>query len=241
MDPVDVWFPYRSVRLVLSEDKHLEDTGFFSSPDIFLACTPMRRMGNRWWGGGGVTGPPETARLVPVLCGGLGGRVDGSAPTDNTWHYPMCPWEPPLPTDPNTYHMMFLKASSSLVCLVWGWEIRAAVRTNLQVHVVHHHVHYMVVIFEEDDHPIHTVSSVTCFCCGETLTDATLTIPCGTRGKIENATGWTRRRPGQERKLISGPTSVTSPMWSHSNISFASSQPSIATYQWWWTTSRGYE
>ena len=47
MDPVDVWFPYRSVRLVLSEDKHLEDTGFFSSPDIFLACTPMRRMGNR--------------------------------------------------------------------------------------------------------------------------------------------------------------------------------------------------
>ena len=56
---------------------------------------------------------------------------------------------PPLPKKyTKIYCVYFPKDSSSLVCLVEGFQIRAVIKTNIQVHFMHQPLQYTVLILE---------------------------------------------------------------------------------------------
>ena len=63
-------------------------------------------------------------------------------------------WTAPLTTPyPRLYMVSFSRAARSIGCPVGDCERRATICTNLQIHFVHRHVRYTVVILEEGNRP----------------------------------------------------------------------------------------
>ena len=69
---------------------------------------------------------------------------------EETWQRP----HPHPPDEPRTYRISFLRAAHDIACPVGGFLRRTTIRSALQVHFMHHHVQYMLVVLEDGNHPL---------------------------------------------------------------------------------------
>ena len=98
------------------------------------------------------------------------------------------------PKEAHHYLFSFSKTLYMIFCLVEGCQVWATIWNNLQVHFVHRHMSYTLVILEEVIRPHPDAPNSIFLCSRWTSTTSILPYRSAGGGRNTNATGWRQNR-----------------------------------------------